>query len=384
VGDALLRATARRIQDCLGRADTLARLGGDEFVVILKELERPEDAADTVRQIMAALHPAFRLEAHVLHMTATLGISVHPADGNTVEVLLKNADAAMYDAKQSGRNTFKFFTPAMNAFTSERLELENGLRRALQEDEFVLHYQPKVDIVSGEVVALEALIRWKHPIRGLVGPAAFIPIAEETGLIGAIGEWVLETACAQARAWQDAGLVPVRIAVNLSAKQFRQTHLVEFVQAVLHASGLQPRYLVLELTETTLMSQPDESVRILQTLRRMGVSIALDDFGTGYSSLAYLKRLPLDIIKIDRSFITDLGRTREDAAIVQAVISLAHSLHLTVIAEGVETREQLERLTALGCDHFQGYYFSPPVDAAGARRFMAPHPERQPQAVVAA
>ena len=376
LGDALLRAVSRRIQGCLRDADTLARLEGDEFLVLLNEVDRPETAADAVRLITDALRPAFRLESQVLHVTATLGISVYPDDGITTQTLLKNADAAMYHAKQNGRNTFRFFTPAMDTFASDRLEVENGLRRALQEDEFVLHYQPKVDIDSGKVVALEALIRWNDPDRGLVQPSAFIPIAEESGLIGPIGEWVLRTACAQAKAWQLAGLMPMRIAVNLSANQFRQTHLHDFVREVLRETGLQATYLELELTESTVMSQPEESVRILKSLSGMGVSIAIDDFGTGYSSLAYLKRLPLDVLKIDRSFITDLASSHDDASIVRAVISMAHSLRLKVIAEGVETREQVELLRALGCDQFQGYYYSRAVDAVDARRFMATSAER--------
>ena len=387
VGDALLRAMAHRIHGCLRRSDTLSRLGGDEFVVLLKDLDRPESAADLARKILAALRPAFRIEPHELHMSATVGISLYPGDGTTAEALLTNADAAMYHAKQGGRNTYKFFAPAMNAFAHERLELETGLRRALQEDEFELHYQPKVDVDSGEVVSLEALVRWRHPTRGLVSPAAFIPVAEESGLIGPLGEWVLRTACAQNRAWQDAGLKPMRVAVNVSARQFRQTKLLEFVRSVLEETGLAARYLELELTESTVMSNAEESVRILKSLSDMGVHIAIDDFGTGYSSLAYLKRLPLNVIKVDRSFVTDLARSQDDASIVQAVISMAHSLRLKVIAEGVETREQLDLLKSLGCDQFQGFYYSTPVDAAGAAQFMAllddarePQPEPAEQA----
>jgi diguanylate cyclase (GGDEF)-like protein len=380
VGDALLRAMAHRIHGCLRRSDTLSRLGGDEFVVLLKDLDRPEAAADLARKILAALRPAFRIEPHELHMSATVGISVYPGDGTSAEALLANADAAMYHAKQSGRNAYKFFAPAMNAFAHERLELETGLRRALQENELELHYQPKVDIDSGAVVSLEALARWRHPTRGLVPPSAFIPIAEDCGLIGPLGEWVLRTACAQNRAWQEAGLKPMRVAVNVSAKQFRQTRLLEFVRSVLEETGLDARYLEIELTESTVMSNAEESVRLLKSLSDMGVHIAIDDFGTGYSSLAYLKRLPLNVLKVDRSFVTDLARSPDDASIVQAVISMAHSLRLKVIAEGVETREQLDLLKALGCDQFQGFYYSTAVDAAGAARFMAlleraPEPE---------
>ena len=382
VGDALLRAMAHRIHGCLRRSDTLSRHGGDEFVVLLKDLDRPESAAELARKILAALKPAFRIEPHELHMSASVGISVYPGDGTTAEALLTNADAAMYHAKQSGRNAYKFFAPAMNAFAHERLELESGLRRALQENEFELHYQPKVDIDSGEVVSLEALVRWRHPTRGLVPPAAFIPIAEECGLIAPLGEWVLRTACTQNRVWQDAGLKPMRIAVNVSARQFRQGKLLDFVRSVLEETGLQAQYLELELTESTVMANAEESVRILKSLSDMGVHIAIDDFGTGYSSLAYLKRLPLNVLKVDRSFVTDLARSQDDASIVQAVISMAHSLRLKVIAEGVETREQLELLKSLGCDQFQGFYYSTPVDAAGAARFMAAmSSEREPEAV---
>ena len=370
VGDTLLRAMAHRIHGCLRRNDTLARLGGDEFVVLLKDLDRPESAADMARKILAALKPAFRIEPHELHMSATVGISVYPGDGTTVEALLTNADAAMYHAKQSGRNGYKFFAPAMNAFAHERLELESGLRHALQEGQFELHYQPKVDIDSNEVVSLEALVRWRHPTRGMVGPNAFIPIAEESGLIGPLGEWVLRTACAQNRAWQDAGLKPMRVAVNVSAKQFRHGKLLELVRGVLDETRLEARYLEIELTESTVMSNAEESVGILESLSAMGVHIAIDDFGTGYSSLAYLKRLPLDVLKVDRSFVTDLARSQDDVSIVQAVISMAHSLRLKVIAEGVESGEQLDRLKALGCDQFQGFYYSTPVDAEAAAAFM--------------
>ncbi len=372
IGDALLRAAAHRINARLGRADTLARLGGDEFVVLLKAIGTPQRAADVARQIRRELETAFRIDVHELHISATIGICVYPTDGNSVDMLLTNADAAMYHAKQAGRDTFQFFTPEMNAFAQERLEIENGLRRALQNDEFVLHYQPKVDIGSGEVCAMEALVRWRHPTRGLVGPDVFIPVAEETGLIGPLGEWVLRTACRQNKAWQQAGLKPMRMAVNLSAKQFRQSRLLDFIRRTLDSTGLEARYLELELTESTVMSHPEESVRILQSLSSMGVHIAIDDFGTGYSSLAYLKRLPLDKLKVDRSFVKDLASNPDDASIVQAVISMAHSLRLKVIAEGVETVEQLELLRSLGCDQFQGFYFSAAVAAPEARRFMDP------------
>ncbi len=372
IGDALLRAAAHRINARLGRADTLARLGGDEFVVLLKAIGTPQRAADVARQIRRELETAFRIDVHELHISATIGICVYPTDGNSVDMLLTNADAAMYHAKQAGRDTFQFFTPEMNAFAQERLEIENGLRRALQNDEFVLHYQPKVDIGSGEVCAMEALVRWRHPTRGLVRPDVFIPVAEETGLIGPLGEWVLRTACRQNKAWQQAGLKPMRMAVNLSAKQFRQSRLLDFIRRTLDSTGLEARYLELELTESTVMSHPEESVRILQSLSGMGVHIAIDDFGTGYSSLAYLKRLPLDKLKVDRSFVKDLASNPDDASIVQAVISMAHSLRLKVIAEGVETVEQLELLRSLGCDQFQGFYFSAAVAAPEARRFMDP------------
>jgi diguanylate cyclase (GGDEF)-like protein len=360
-GDAMLREVAQRLARVLRKADTLARLGGDEFVLILNEMPRAQDVESTASRVLADIGCPVKLSDLELHTSASIGISIYPDDGENAETLLQHADAAMYHAKKSGRNAYQFFAPAMNAFARERLQLENGLRRALARQEFVLHYQPKVDVRTGGVDSAEALIRWRHPTRGLTMPMDFIPLAEESGLIIPIGEWVLREACRQAYAWQAAGLRPLRVAVNLSAQQFKQKNLVDVVYSTLNAARLEPRYLELELTESAVMDDPERSIGILRQLSDLGVRISVDDFGTGYSSLSYLRRLPLDKLKIDSAFIRELATSSDDAAIVRAIISLAHSLHLKVIAEGVETPDQLVFLRDLGCDQYQGYHYSAPV-----------------------
>jgi diguanylate cyclase (GGDEF)-like protein len=359
-GDELLKEVARRLSLLVRREDTLARLGGDEFVLLIHEISTPQDAELVARKALAQVAIPTNLSGLEVHVSPSIGISLCPDDGSSAEALLQHADAAMYHAKKTGRNTLQFFAPAMNAFARERLELESGLRAALAQREFELHYQPKVEIASGRIESAEALIRWRHPKRGLIAPGGFIPLAEETGLIEPIGEWVLNEACRQARAWQSTGL-HLRIAVNLSARQFRQENLIDTVRGALARAGLEPRYLELELTETAVMQDAESSVQIMRRLSDLGVRISVDDFGTGYSSLSYLRRLPLDKLKIDRSFIREIVTSHDDAEIVRAIVSLAHTLHLKVIAEGVETEEQLIFLRSLGCDQYQGYYCSPPL-----------------------
>jgi diguanylate cyclase len=362
-GDELLQEIARRLSGLLRKEDSLARLGGDEFVLLIHEVSGPADAEQVARKVLTQVALPFQLAGLDVHVSPSVGISLCPDDGDDSETLLQHADAAMYHAKKKGRNTFQFFAPAMNAFARERLELESGLRTALAQREFELHYQPKVDVATGRIESAEALIRWRHPKRGLIPPGGFIPLAEETGFIVQLGEWVLYEACRQAREWQAEG-VHLRMAVNLSARQFRQDSLIETVRGALTAARLEPRYLELELTESAVMQDAESSVQIMRRLSDAGLRISVDDFGTGYSSLSYLRRLPLDKLKIDRSFIREIVTSRDDAEIVRAIVTLAHSLHLKVIAEGVETAEQLTFLRALGCDQYQGFYCSPPLPPA--------------------
>jgi diguanylate cyclase (GGDEF)-like protein len=360
-GDEVLKEVAHRLQQFDRGTDLLVRLGGDEFVMLLDDLEDLRETEKLAARMLAAVGQAIPVRAMSIHISPSIGIALYPDDGQDVDALLIHADAAMYQAKQAGRNTFRHFTAEMSAHAHERLELESGLRRALQNGEFELHFQPKVDVTSNHANSAEALIRWRHPQRGLLPPGAFIPIAEETGLIVEIGDWVLREACRRARSWQLAGNLALRVSVNVSGRQFRQMQLVETVETALRQADLEPRFLEIELTESAVMYDPEASSRILGQLSRLGVQISIDDFGSGYSSLSALKRFPLDRLKIDRTFIRDVPGNVEDESIVRAVISLAHSLKLKVVAEGVETAEQLEFLRGLGCDQYQGYHFSPPL-----------------------
>jgi diguanylate cyclase (GGDEF)-like protein len=363
-GDKLLQGVAERLTSGLRAEDTVARLGGDEFVVLLAEINAPTAAGSVAQKLLEALAQPMDIEGQMQSISGSIGISIYPEDGTTLRELMSNADSAMYHAKKVGRGNHQFFAPEMNAAAGARLQLEQALRLALERKEFELHYQPKVDVATGAVVAMEALVRWRSPTRGLVPPYEFINVAEEIGLIIPLGAWVLRAACEQNQAWQDAGLARLRVAVNLSAYQFRQKDLPEFVAGVLQETGMAGEFLELEVTESVVMHNPQEAVRILEQLSAQGIHISVDDFGTGYSSLSYLKQFRLDTLKIDRSFVRDINSDADDAAIVRSVIALAHSLRLQVIAEGVETAEQLEYLRALGCDQYQGYFRSKPVPAA--------------------
>lgn len=370
-GDQLLQEAAERLRDCLRDTDTIARQGGDEFVVLLEDFGKDEQyLVGVARKILDALARPFVLMGQELSVSASIGISVYPRDGHDIHALLKNADIAMYRAKEQGKNTFQFYASESNAHSFEKLALENSLRRAIERKEFVLHYQPKVNLATNLVVGAEALVRWEHPSLGMVPPAQFIPLAEETGLIVQIGEWVLFEACRQNRAWQEAGLALITMGVNLSGGQFRDENLRNTIALALARSGMQPAYLELEITESMIMQNPERAVLILQGFREMGMSTAIDDFGTGYSSLGYLKRFPLDALKIDRSFVQDVPGDIDDSVITQAIIGLAHSLGLKVVAEGVESDAQLDFLRQQGCEEVQGYVFSAPLPADEFARLL--------------
>jgi len=362
-GDSVLKEVAARLMGCVREIDTVARLGGDEFVVLIEQVTEVRQAGSVAHKLIRTMAEPLLQGGHECSVTASVGISTYPADGDDGATLLKNADIAMYRAKEQGKNNVQFYTPTMNIHSLQRLTLESGLRRALQREEFVLHYQPKVNIASGRVTGMEALVRWKRPESGMVSPAEFIPLAEETGLIVAIGEWVLKAACEYTQAWHREGVPPLRVAVNLSARQFAQASLVSDVARILDMTGLQPAALDLEITESMVMGNPEQAIQTLRQLKSMGISLSIDDFGTGYSSLGYLKRFPLDHIKIDRSFIKDIPEDNDDATITRTIIAMAHNLRLKVIAEGVETEAQLNFLREHGCDEIQGYYFSRPLPA---------------------
>jgi diguanylate cyclase (GGDEF)-like protein len=371
VGDRLLQSIARRLVTCVRATDTVSRQGGDEFVVLLSEMAQSEDAAITARRLLHAVAEAHSVDQHDLHVTASIGVSVYPDDGLDAETLIKNADTAMYQSKDNGRQNYQFFEPAMNVPAVARQSIEESLRRALERQEFSLVYQPKVSLKTGEITGAEALLRWTHPTRGPVSPAEFIPVAEDSGLILPIDKWVLREACAQARAWVDAGLPLITMAVNVSAIELRNERFVEGIFAILDDTGLDPRLLELELTETVLMKRPASTEAILKTLRARGVQLAVDDFGTGYSSLSYLQKFSMDALKIDQSFVRMITTAPDETAIVTAMIRMGRSLNLRVVAEGVETPRELAFLQARGCEEAQGFYFSRPVIAQRFAKLLA-------------
>ena len=388
VGDHLLKEVAERLKQSVRKSDslsryfveddsnfTVARFGGDEFAVILPEIVNTEDAAKVAGRILDAMAKPFYLDNHEVFVGASIGITICPFDGTDSDTMLKNADSAMYHAKSQMKNNYQFYKQSMNEAAFQKLSLENNLRRALERNEFLLYYQPQINLMTGQIVGMEALIRWKHPEKGMIPPAEFIPLAEETGLILPIGRWVLQTACLQNKAWQAAGLRPVCISVNLSSQQFKQQSIKGDITSALQDSGLDPKYLILEITESILMQNTDTVAAMLHDLNEMGLRTSMDDFGTGYSSLNYLRHLPLFSIKIDRSFVKDIATNPDDATIAKAIIAMAHSLKLHVIAEGVETEEQMRFLKELGCDEMQGYLLSRPIPTEDASQFLQFHLE---------
>jgi len=362
-GDQLLKEVGRRMKGCLRVSDTIARLGGDEFVILLLAVHEAADVERVAQKVLAATSKSFVTHGQEFRVTASIGASMYPNDGDDEQSLMKNADIAMYQAKEAGKNHFQFYSEQMNMHSFERLALESSLRRALEHEEFQLHYQPKIDAKTGAIVGVEALLRWLHPELGMVAPSNFIPVAEETGLIVPIGKWVLETACAENVRWQESGLPHINMAVNLSGRQFSDEGLLGDVKTVLRETGMAPELLELEITESALMHDFGRAIGTLKAFRALGVRLAIDDFGTGYSSLSNLRQFPVDTIKIDGSFVRELSDAGDDQGIVEAIIAMGRALSLTVIAEGVETKPQADFLRARGCDEFQGYYFSRPVTA---------------------
>lgn len=371
VGSRLLQAAAGRLKECLPEKTTVAKIDGDEFAVLLTQVDNAETVVEVISRIDGALKLPFIIDEHEIFITVSIGISFFPEDGEDAATLSKNAGIALHRAKEQNGSNYQFYTPEMNAEALKRMTLENNLRRALEREEFEVYYQPKVNVKNGRIGGMEALVRWRHPDLGLVAPSEFIPLAEDTGLIEPLGEWVLRTACAQTNTWQTGGVKPFYIAVNLSARQFQQANLLEIITGIVNNTGVNPDCLVLEVTESSIMQNAESAIETLGELKKMGIKIAIDDFGTGYSSLGYLKRLPIDILKIDRSFISDVTTDSDDAALVMAIITLAHNLGLKVIAEGVETEEQLRFLRLLRCDDWQGYLSSQPMPAQNMSRFLA-------------
>lgn len=369
-GDHLLQEVADRLKNNLRKSDLVARLGGDEFVVLLEEIPDEEHVKIVAEKILSSISKPFLLQNQEFRVTGSVGIAIFPDHGKDGEILMKNADIALYKAKEEGKNNAQVYSEKINAYSFHRLTLESSLRGALDRNEFILHYQAKIDLQSSKINGIEALVRWMHPEFGLIPPNQFIPIAEETGLIVSIGRWVLDTACKQNKAWQDAGLPPIRVAVNLSARQFSDENLISDIVGILEQSGLAAEYLELEITESMVMQNIDDAVNLLTQLKGMGIRLAIDDFGVGYSSLATIKRFPIDTIKVDRSFIRDIPSDNDDKALTEAIIAMGKTLSLTVIAEGVETEEQLNFLKEKSCDEFQGFYFSKPLDKDQFHKLM--------------
>ncbi|MGB0682294.1 MAG: EAL domain-containing protein [Magnetovibrionaceae bacterium] len=370
VGDDLLKEASRRLSDCVRNGDTVARLGGDEFTVIMPNLEDPRNAPIVAQRALDSLAKAFTLKGHEVFVSGSIGITIFPDDAETSSELIKNADAAMYRAKEQGKANYQFFTADMNAEVKERLVLKNNLNKALERDEFELYYQPKLNLETGRIQSAEALMRWQNDELGLVSPARFIPILEETGMVVEVGAWAIVTACQQHQAWRDLGLPPVRIAVNLSARQLREAGFVDRVKSILAETKTDPSGLEIEITESMLMSDAEKAVKTLGQLSDMGLKIAMDDFGTGYSSLSYLKKFPIDTIKIDRSFVSDIATNPDDAEIIRTIITMGRTLNRGIVAEGVETEDQLDILREYDCDEIQGYFFSPPLPSPKATRFL--------------
>ena len=369
VGDQLLTIAAERLRSCVRDSDTVARLGGDEFTVVVEDIIEDHDAAAVAQKILDTLSQPFNLYGHEVFISVSVGITLYPSDDDNADNLLRNADSAMYRAKEFGRNNFQFYVADMNIKARERLMVESSLRRALDRNEFMLYYQPRVDLLSGRVIGAEALLRWRHPEMGLVPPSEFIPILDETGMIIPVGDWALREACRQNREWQDMGLPPIRVAVNLSVRQFMQKDLADTIIRALDAAGLSAEHLEVEITEALFLEHNQTNIITLARLKNMGIHISIDDFGTGYSSLSYLKRLPIDTLKIDQSFVRDIGDP-DNKAIASAIIAMAASLRLNVLAEGVETDEQLAFLRAQGCNEIQGFAFSHPLPAQEFERLL--------------
>lgn len=369
-GDLLLKAVAARLRDCVREGDTVSRMGGDEFTLIITDIIHPQDVVPLAQKILNTVSLPFHLEGRELHITPSMGVTLYPLDAKDADGLIKKADTAMYHAKEQGRGNFKFYTEDMNVNILARVALENSLRKALEKEEFMVYYQPQVNRITGRIIGIEALIRWQHPDQGMISPDTFIPIAEETGLIAPIGEWVLQTACAQIKKWHNAGFPKLRVAVNISAYQFKQQNFIDMIVRVLKETSLEPRFLEIELTEGVIMQINEQTIRTLSTLKTMGIQLAIDDFGTGYSSLSYLKRFPIDALKIDRSFVQDVTTNRDDVAIIKAIIAIAESLNLRVIAEGVENNEQAALLHSLCCDTIQGYLYSKPLPTHDMERLL--------------
>jgi diguanylate cyclase (GGDEF)-like protein len=375
-GDSLLREFAERLKSCIAETDTVARFGSDEFALLRTQIDGAKDVIETIGALSQLLKFPFDLEGQELFATASVGVSLFPLDGEDGHTLLKNAGAALYKAKRSGAANYQFYTADIHDLASRRLALETSLRRAIQNEEFLIHYQPRVSVDSLEITGVEALVRWRHPQLGLISPAEFIPLAEDTGLIVPIGEWVLKHACSQNKSWQDQGFAPIQMAVNICARQFHDQDLAQTVIRILDDTNLEPQHLELELTESSIMQNAEFAASVLSSLKAMGVNISIDDFGTGYSSLASLKRLPIDALKIDKSFVMDATTDPDDASLVMAIITLAHNLRLKVIAEGVETEEQLRFLHLLRCDEIQGFLFSKPLPAEALVSLLDSHSGR--------